>query len=372
MAGPLFRDVPTYPINVSKCEGSCVISRQGRRYIDFIMGWGVGNLGWNNKVIMKAVKTFDGPIYVAPNYGYERWEVLAKKLVSLMPNKSYTCFRATGGTEAVELSLKISKAYNHRKKFIAFNGAYHGQSFECMALVGLHENKYGPYPDHYIRLGTDWEEAKNTAIKVIKQGDVSAFISEPIICNLGVIVPPKSFFEELKEACEETDTLFIMDEVVTGFGRTGNMFGFQHYDIRPDIITIAKGFSSGHAPIGSAIAINKVAESMKFDFSNYSTFGWHPLAVECAIENIRQIDSGLLGNVKKSGKLIMNSLSEFCNPEGKGLCIGFDVEKKNFEAACLKDGLLLSVIGDRAVLFPALNVAKKDIDNAVKIIGRNY
>jgi len=373
MTEPLFREIAPVPLDIASCNGSYVIDKRGKRYLDFMMGWCVGNAGWNKKVISDSMKKFSGPTYVAPTYKYSRWEVLAKKLVSLMPQKGYTCFRATGGTEAVELALKISKVYNRRNKFIAFDGAYHGQSLACLGLVGTHEDKFGPYGESYIRLKLgDWEETTQKAVDAINEGDVSAFISEPIICNLGVIVPPVSFFKEVREACSKTDTLFIMDEVATGFGRTGKRFGFEHYDIKPDIVTIAKGFSSGYAPIGATIADARIAESMRFDFSNYSTFGWHPLAVELALANIQYIGTRLIKNSEKMGTVLSDKLSEFCKPEGKGLCIGFDINNPNLESDCRNDGLLISGMGKRAVIFPALDIGKDEIEKAVKIIENNF
>lgn len=372
MIEPLFRDQPATPVNVQNCAGNYIFDKKGKRYLDFMMGWCVGNIGWNKKILLQAIKKYNGPSYVVPTYIYDQWNILAKKLVSLMPNRNYSCFRATGGTESVELALKISKAYNKRKKFIAFENAYHGQSLACLSLVGTHENNFGPYGGNFIRLNTNWQQASETALKEINSGDVSAFISEPILCNLGVIVPPKDFFASIKEACEKTDTVFIMDEVATGFGRTGKFFGFEHYNVKPDIVTIAKGFSSGYAPIGAAIANEKVAESMRFGFSNYSTFGWHPMAVHCALKNMQYLTSSLIRKSNKTAKILMDKLSEFCEPEGKGLCLGFTIKNKNLEQECLKDGLLISVLGDRAVIFPALDVSEKEIEKAVEIIRKNY
>ena len=369
MIEPLFRDSAP-DIEITRAEGNYIFDGKGRKYLDFMMGWCVGNAGWNKKTLMKAINSFRGPVYVNPTSKYKRWEILAKKLVSLMPGKDYTCLRATGGTESVELALKTSIAYNRRKKFIAFNGAYHGQSLACLSLVGTHEDKFGPYPET-VRLSTEWQSAKDNAIRAIKKGDISAFISEPILCNLGVLVPPQDFFKEIQEACNDTDTVFIMDEVATGFGRTGKMFGFEHCKLKPDIVTIAKGFSSDYAAIGSTIVSGKVAESMRFDFSNYSTFGWHPVSVECALANMDYLKK-LIGPSAKSGRLLSEQLSEFCQPEGKGLCIGFEEKNSKIVSECLGAGLIVCLMGNRLVLYPALDVGKTEIEKACAIIQRYH
>jgi acetylornithine/succinyldiaminopimelate/putrescine aminotransferase len=372
---PLFRDSKSPQIEVINSKDNYIYTKE-KKYLDFVMGWCIGNSGWNKKTINNIIKKFNGPTYVVPDYNYHRWDELAKSIRLLMPNKQMTSFRATGGTEAVEIALKMSKVYNKRNKFIAFNQAYHGQSLAALSLTNMNAKQFGPYSKNYIQISTDWEKSLNNTIKQIKTEKISAFISEPIICNLGVKIPPKYFFREIKKECEKTNTVFIMDEVATGFGRTGKMFGFNHYNLKPDIITLAKGISSGYAPLGATIATPEIAELMRFSFSNYSSYGWHPLAVEASIANLNYIkDNNLVEKSEKSGKYLFDQLSKFGNPEGKGLCIGFDTKNKNIQKDCLKDGLIVSTSDfgkNRITLFPSLDITKKEIDCAVNIIKKNY
>ena len=363
----LFRDQPPDRLNVSGSKGSYVLAN-GKKYLDFGMGWCVGNSGWGNAAIEGSFRKFRGPVYVTPTAEYEGWERLSSQLVSLMPDKGMTCFRSTGGTEAVEVALKASRAFNRRKKFMAFQNAYHGQSLACLGLVGIHEDKFGPYPDDYVRLPSDWKKALEMAISKIRKREICAFISEPIIANQGVRVPPEGFLKEIREECERTDTVFIMDEVATGFGRTGKWFGFEHFGLEPDIVTVGKGFSSGYAPIGATIAREGIAEKMKFPFSVYSTFGWHPLSVEASIANIKYIrKKGLVENSRRMGEYLAGKLAEF-RPEGKGLCVGFDQKNSDFEKDCLEQGMIVYSFNTKVVLFPSLEVSKKEIDRAVEII----
>jgi len=167
--------------------------------------------------------------------------------------------------------------------------------------------------------------------------------------------------------------LFVCDEVATGFGRTGKWFGFEHYGLDPDIVTVAKGFSSGYAAIGATIAKREVAESMRFDFSNYSTFGWHPLSVEVAISNIDCIKKEkLVEKASESGQYLMKKLSGFCEPEGKGLCVGFNEKTEGTELRCLKQRLIITSLEGRIALFPPLNVSRAEIDKAINIFSEQY
>jgi len=379
---PVFQYAYPKKIRITNSKGSYLIANK-KKYLDFMMGWCVGNVGWNNNIIKNAVKKFNGPTYVSPYYEYDQWNKLGKKLISLMPNKNYTCFRATGGTEAVEIALKTSRAYNKRKKFMAFKSAYHGQSLACLELVGISEHvKHFGLISRNIRLDAkNWEKTTKIAVKHIKSRKVSAFIAEPIICNLGVVIPPKSFFEEVYDACKKTDTVFIADEVAAGFGRTGKWFSFEHFNLKPDMVIMAKGFSSGYGSIGSTIISNKIAESMRFSFSNYSTFGWLPISVEAALANIDYMKKKkLVKQSEKNGAYLIKELSEFCKPEGKGLCVGFDTKSPNYRKDCFKDDLIISDTGarnsyiykSRAILFPALDASKKELDKGIEILKKNF
>ncbi len=372
----LFRDSPPHPLEIVNSQGSYLIDKDGKKYLDFMAGWCVGNIGWKKQELHDALIKFNGPEYVSPSYIYKRWEHLAEKLVNLLPTKEGTCFRATGGTEANEIALKISRAYNKRKKFLAFKSAYHGQSLACLSLVKIpdHEKHFGTFSQDYIQITAkegkeEWEKTTAQAVKLIETKEISAFICEPIICNLGVIIPPQSFFTTITNACKKTNTLFICDEVATGFGRTGKWFGFEHYNLNPDIITLAKGLSSGYAPIGATIAKPHVAESMRFDFSNYSTFGWHPISVEVTIANIDYItNKNLIQKANDHGKYLVKKLSSFCTPQGRGLCISFPEKRKGTEERCRKAGLIISTLGEKILLFPPLDISTEEINTAVEIL----
>ena len=372
----LFRDVGPYALEVVDSKGVYLIDKSGDKYLDLLAGWCVGNSGWKNTEILNQLKKFNGPTYVMMDFQYARWEVLAKKLVKLMPNDKYVCFKATGGTESVEIAMKIARAHTKRKKFIAFKEAYHGQSLAALSLVKIseHEKHFGKLFEDYLQVNTnDWDKTTKEVVELISNGDIAAFISEPIILNLGVIIPPKSFFDEVTKACKKNGTLLIMDEVASGFGRTGKMFGFEHFDIVPDIVTIAKGTSGGYGGIGATIVKDEIAESMRFEFSNYSTYGWHPLSVEAAIANIDYIqENNLIKKSEKSGEYFMKKLSEFSKPEGKGLCIGIPCKNKNITSDCFSDKVIIGYYFDRILICPSLEISEKEIDGAISIIKKHF
>jgi acetylornithine/succinyldiaminopimelate/putrescine aminotransferase len=372
----LFRDVKPYALEVVDSNGSYLINKSGDKYLDLLAGWCVGNSGWKNAKILNHIKKFNGPTYVMMDFQYARWEVLAKKFVNLMPTDNYVCFKATGGTEAVEIAMKIARAHTKRKKFIAFKEAYHGQSLAALSLVKIseHEKHFGKLFEDFLQVTTtDWDKTTKEVVELISKGDIAAFISEPIILNLGVVIPPKSFFDEISKACKKNRTLLIMDEVASGFGRTGKMFGFEHFDIIPDIVTIAKGTSGGYGGIGATIAKDEIAKSMHFEFSNYSTYGWHPLSVEAAIANIDYIQqNNLIEKSKKSGKYLMDKLSSFSSPEGKGLCIGVPCKNKNIVMDCFSDKLIVGYYFDRILICPSLEISENEIDGAISIIKRHF
>jgi acetylornithine/succinyldiaminopimelate/putrescine aminotransferase len=225
--------------------------------------------------------------------------------------------------------------------------------------------------------------AADRAIKLLKNKDIAALIMEPIICNLGVVVPEKVFMQKIQSACKKYGTLLIIDEVATGFGRTGKVFASEHYDLRPDIMCLAKGITGGYGGLGATIMTPEVAKSMEWDFSFYSTFGWHPLSVEVAIANIEfilQKKKILLNNTNRMGKYFEGRLRKMefkYSPEirVRGLAIGVEFKQPKYALQivdkCREKGLLFSGLGDKIfTLFPALNIDLKTAKTGLDILER--
>lgn len=377
------RDMAATPIEVTGTDGNYLYSSDGKKYIDFVMGWCVGNIGWSNKKIIEKICKFKGPHYVTPDMLYKPWADLAEKLVSLTPKKLTKCFRATGGTEAVEIAMQAAMSHTKRTKFISIKDSYHGHSIGAMSIGNDDFRKWytNLLPNcHKISPPLDKDTARQV-VDLLKKGDVAAYISEPIICNLGVEIPTQEYYDIVYKACKKYKTLFIMDEVATGFGRTGKLFAYQHYGLEPDIMCFAKGISGGYGSLGATITTDEVAKSMAFEFSFYSTYGWHPLSVEATLANLdywQKNKTKLLQNVNTISAVFEKKLQAISFPVKtkisiKGLAIGLKFDKKGYSYTlsdnCLKNGLIVSPFDDyTVVMFPSLNIDDKTAQIGLKIL----
>src|SRR5438874_3334919 len=287
----LARDM-TAELEVASVDGSFVIDSHGKRYIDFVMGWCVGNLGWRNPAIRERPRRFNGPDYVYPGYAYKPWVELAELLASIAPGKLTKCFRATGGSEAVDIALQAAMVHTGRQKLLSLEGSYHGNTLGGLS-IGDSENRKRcknllPHCGK-IEPPLDAKALKNIERR-LQRRDVAAFVMEPISINLGVLIPEQGFMSELQRLCRRYGTLLVTDEVATGFGRTGRMFACEHFDLQPDIMCVAKALSGGLGGIGAVIATPPVAKSMEDKGGMfYSTYGWHPRSVDVAIATIRYL-----------------------------------------------------------------------------------
>jgi acetylornithine/succinyldiaminopimelate/putrescine aminotransferase len=378
----LARGTEPEEFRLTRAKGSYVYDARGRKYLDFVMGWCVGNLGWNPEEIRQRVRDYDGPDYVQPSYLYAPWTELASLLADITPGKLRKSFRATGGTEAVEIALQVALAYTGRPGFIAIEDAYHGNSIATVSLTSpsKKETLKNLLPRcHRIKPPLN-EEAAERVEKVLKRGDIAALIMEPIICNLGVLIPEDGFMREIARLCRRHGTLVIMDEVACGFGRTGRLFASEHYGLEPDILCLAKAITSGVAPMGVTLTTEKIAKAVEGKVSFYSTYGWHPLSVEAAIATLRYFrrhERSLLTNVEERSRDFATRLAqmEFPSPAKirvRGLAIGIEFEDEDYAESladrCRDAGLLISGDEDTVTLFPALTVSEETVHQGLDIL----
>ena len=281
---PFVRGSEAEEVQVTATHGSHVFGRNRKKYIDFLAGWCVGNLGWDHREIRKAIRRFRGPDYVYPGFGYRRWEELAELLVSIVPVRNARCFRATGGSEAVELGLQAAMLHTGRQGFLSVEDSYHGNTLGTLS-IGASENRKSlkNLLPHCRKIEPPLDgKAAGKVEAMLRKRDVAAFVMEPISINLGVVIPDGEFVKRVRAACTRTGTLFIADEVACGFGRTGRLFASEHFGLKPDMLCLAKAISGGASGMGAMIATAPVAKSLEEDGNAYSTYGWHPLSTEAA------------------------------------------------------------------------------------------
>jgi acetylornithine/succinyldiaminopimelate/putrescine aminotransferase len=370
-------------LQITRAEASHVFAADGRRYIDFTSGWCVGNLGWGDKEIRAQLRRFKGPSYVAPSSLYAPWADLAELLADITPGKLTKSFRATGGSEAVDLALQAAMLHTQRGKVLALEDSYHGNSLAGISVASSEDRESLP---NFLRgcekipapLG---EKALAKIEARLNRRDVAAFIMEPVAINLGVVVPERAAMAALQRLCRRTGTLLIMDEVACGFGRTGKLFASEHFPIEPDILCLAKALTGGHAAMGAAIMTAPVARSMEEAGSFYSTFGWHPYSVHAALATLRywrRHENRILRHVEaisglfrtRLGQMKFDGLREM---RVQGLAIALEFENENtvsdLEDACQENGLLVTESGGEVLLLlPPLNIERRIAERGLDIL----
>jgi 4-aminobutyrate aminotransferase-like enzyme len=373
-------------LEIASANGSIVTDSRGRKYVDFVMGWCVGNFGWRPATIAKAVERFKGPDYVYPGYSYAPWTELARLLVSLAPRALTTCFRATGGSEAVDLALQAAMVHTGRRALLSLEGSYHGNSLGGLS-IGASENRESikNLLPHCGKIAPPLDaKALRRIEQRLKRRDVAAFIMEPISINLGVLIPERVLIRRVRDICRRYGTLFIADEVASGFGRTGRVFACEHFDLVPDMLCVAKAMSGGLAPIGAVVATAPIAKSMEEKGGTfYSTYGWHPRSVAAAIATLRGLKANrarLLAGIAEMSEYFRSRLLqlEFDRPATvriQGLAIGIDVGSEDYADAitdkCRRNGLLVSTAGSTVLLLPSLAIDKRTARRGLDILERS-
>ena len=364
---------------------SYLTDTRGRKYIDFMMGWCVGNLGWGNTEIRAAAQKFDGPDYVHPEMLYRPWVELAEMLARITPGDLTVSYRTTGGTESVEGALQIAMAYTGRGKFVSIEDSYHGNSIATMS-IGASSNR-----ETFRNLLPNCRKVKppldGKALArvdaLLKKRDVAAFIMEPVICNLGAMVPDDEFVSGVRQLCTRYGTLFVADEVATGFGRTGKLFACEHFGLEPDVLCMSKAITGGYGGLGAVITTPKIAKKIRKDFGLYSTYVWHPRAVAAALANLRDLtrhQGKLLRNATELGEYFVTRLSGMqfkskATVRGKGFAIGIEFGNEKYATkvgdTCRKNGLLVSAEDDVVMLFPALTITRETGERGLDIFEKS-
>ena len=324
-------------------KGVRVTDALGRSYIDAMSGRWLTNVGYGRTEIADAAyQQMLKLTYMPKGSTSEPTVRLAEKLAQITPGDLSRSFFTSGGSESVETAMKLARAYfkrvgePNRTKFISRKGSYHGATFGAMALGGspvmpqtdyepliagvYHAPQPLPYRCEYD--GTTPEECAERCVGAIEdiikfQGpdSIAAVVAEPVSSPMGSAVPGPNYWPRLREICDQYGCLLVADEVINGFGRTGKMFASEHWGVTPDLMTVAKGLTSGYIPMGGAIARKPIADafvgSPRSGLMHVITFGGHPVASAAALKNIEIMeDEGMVENSARMGRYLMDGLEE--------------------------------------------------------------
>jgi len=352
-------------------SGAHVWDSDGREYLDFVAGIAVNNVGHcHPKVVGAVAAQAERLIHTSNLYYTENQVLLAEELKGLTGmDRAYFC---NSGAESVEAALKLTRRAKGRSKIVAAERAFHGRTLGALGATykSAYREPFRPLREAAFVPYNDVEALKSAATS-----DTGAVILEPVQGEAGVYVADPEFLRAAREICDDRDALLIFDEVQTGFGRTGEWFGKDHFRVMPDIMTLAKAMAGG-LPIGAMLAAGDAAEALtKGDHG--STFAGGPLICAAALAVIDVIrEEKLVARSRENGAYLKRELAKLMPREvrGLGLMVGIDLDAdcKSLVEKALAGGVLINSTGEHTLrLIPPLVVDKKEIDQVVSVIGQS-
>ena len=399
---------------VVKAEGAYIEDTNGHRYLDF-HGNNVHHIGYGHPKLKKAIaEQMDALPFAPRRFASESALALAKKLVEIAPDTLSKVLFTTGGSDAIEVALKIARAATGRHKTISFWDAFHGAGFGAASVGGeqlFRSHIIGPllsgtehvapfacyrcpygYPD--LNGEAQIEICQTTCASFVryvleKEGDVAAVIAEP--ARAVPYIPPPGYWKMVRQACNDHGALLIFDEIPTGLGKTGKMFACEHDDVVPDILVLGKALGGGILPIAAVLAKSELDVAGEFAFGHY-THEKNPVTAKAALTTIEIIEQeGLVENAAVLGKYMLEQLnllkakhSTIGDVRGRGLLIGVELVLSQEEKTpaddlaedvlyrCLSKGLSFKLtMGNVLTLTPPLIITKTQIDLALKIIDQS-
>lgn len=373
-----------FPVVIDKGRGAEVFDLDGVKYLDFVSGLAVTNLGHcYPNVVLAIQKQIQSLIHISNLY-YNKPQI---ELAALLVQNSFAdrVFFCNSGAEANEAAIKLARKYSFdkfghgRHEIITAFNSFHGRTMATISATGQERFHTGfePLLDgfHYVPF------SDIDAIYRMVNEKTAAIMMEPIQGEGGVIIPSQTYFAELRELCTRKDILLIFDEVQAGMGRTGKLFSYEHFGIEPDIMTLAKGLAGG-MPIGAMLARDSVASAFT-PGSHASTFGGNPVSCNAAIAVLEVLleESALLQSTQETGEYIMESLipmKKVCpvirEVRGKGLMIAIELTVPGGPVVeeCLKNGLLINCTAGNIIrLLPPLNITRDEVDTALHILDKS-
>ena len=364
-----------FPIEIVSGKGSVVMDDSGKEYIDMGSGIGVTSFGLCDDVWLKAVVEQASKLQHMSNLYYtEPCALLAKMLCEKTGMKKV--FFSNSGAEANECAIKVARKYSQQKKgreystVVTLENSFHGRTLTTLAATGQehYHELFTPLTPGFVHTkANDFEALK----AVCGQNKTAGIMLECIQGEGGVVALDADFVKSVYNYAAENDIVLIIDEVQTGNGRTGELYSYMNYGIKPDIVTTAKGLAGG-LPLGAALLGEKVEGVLGFG-DHGSTFGGNPISCNAALSILERIDEKLLNEVKEKGKYIFNELENAPGAEsvsGMGLMVGIKTVKPVSEVVekCIENGVLCLTAKDKLRLLPALNIKMSDLEKAVGVI----
>lgn len=366
-------------LEIEKAEGIWLFSTDGRKYADLISGVSVSNLGHSHPSIIQAVKDqLDKHMHlmVYGEYIQTPQVKLAKLLADNLPGDLNCTYFVNSGSEAIEGAMKLAKRYTGRPGIIAFRNAYHGSTQGSLSVLGGEEykNSFRPLIPGITFL--DFNNFKD--LEKINQ-ETAGVIAEPIQGEAGVRLPAAGFLEALRNKCTETGTVLIFDEIQTGFGRTGNLFAFQDYDISPDILALAKSLGGG-LPLGAFISSKEMLDALKTKpvLGHITTFGGHPVSCAAGLASLEVLLKGdILGQVIEKEQLFRDNLVHPLIKEirSKGLLMAVEIGDGAVVNKIIRKGLEKGIVLDTFLfcetafrISPPLTISNTEIMEVCRIL----
>lgn len=369
-------------LEFTKASGMYLYDTTGKKHLDLIAGIGVSNIGHCHPAVVNAVKEqvetymhimVYGEFVQSPQVNF------AKALADVLPENLNCTYFVNSGAEAVEGAMKLAKRYTGRSEIISCHHSYHGSTQGALSLMGNEEFKqaYRPLlPDI-----TFINYASLPDLDQITDRTAAVFI-ETVQGEAGIRIADKTYFEALRNKCTATGTLLVLDEIQCGFGRTGKLFGFEHYGIAPDILLLAKGIGGG-MPIGAFISSTAIMMALATNpiLGHLTTFGGHPVSCAAGLATLQTIlNDNIIAGVEEKGELFKKLLVHPAIKEVRGKGLMMAIEFENFEInkkiidACIADGVISDWFlhcSNSMRVAPPLIITTEEIHDACEIILRN-
>jgi predicted acetylornithine/succinylornithine family transaminase len=369
------------PLALVKGRGLKVWDADGKEYLDFLAGIAVNSFGHCHPAIVKAIKQQAQTLmHVSNLYHMQPQSELARELCrNSFADRVFFC---NSGAEANEAAIKLARRYGLEKlggkyEIISTYNSFHGRTLATLTATGQEKVRagYDPLPDGFRQVPYNKLDAMEAAIDEKK---TVAILIEPIQAEGGINVPHETFMLGLREICDQRRILLIFDEVQTGMGRTGKLFGYENFGVKPDIMTLAKALGGG-LPLGAMLAREDVANSFG-PGSHASTFGGNPVSCAAGLAVMQLLKTGALKNCVQMGKYFVKGLealkkrfSFIRDIRGKGLLIGVELEidGNRIAEACMLEGLLMNCTAAKVLRFvPPLTIKKNEIDRGLAILEK--